>query len=191
MAVVVECRGPGARSWRLAAVVADTWKGFSNLAGLSSTVTFVTVTHAILEDQPSTAKNQVRRSSVIQRRASVTGRARTRACWSRRGLKGERLVVHTCACVSGPTHLRVVGAEPMCPRAHESRWRCARSALQGGKAATPLFALVQVMPCTLSRTSEVPFRVKRSQQTAHTGISTRNPICRKASAPGPPRTLTP
>ena len=48
--------GARVRSWRLAAVVADTWKGFSNLAGLSSTVTFVTVTHAILEPQPSTAK---------------------------------------------------------------------------------------------------------------------------------------
>jgi len=77
------------RSWRLAAVVADTWKGFSNLAGLSSTVTFVTVTHAILEPQPSTAKNQARRSSAIQRRASVKGRARTRACRSRRGRKGD------------------------------------------------------------------------------------------------------
>ena len=40
------------RSWRLAAVVADTWKGFSNLAGLSSTVTFVTVTHAISSPSP-------------------------------------------------------------------------------------------------------------------------------------------
>ena len=66
VAVAVECGGPGVRSWRLAAVVADTWKGFSNLAGLSSTVTFVTVTHAILEPQPSKAKNQAWRWSAVQ-----------------------------------------------------------------------------------------------------------------------------
>lgn len=105
------------RSWRLAAVVADTWKGFSNLAGLSSTVTFVTVTHAILEPQPTKAKNQARRWSAVQRRASVKNRARTRACWSRRGLTGERLVVHICACVSGTAHLRGSGGRaPMSPR---------------------------------------------------------------------------
>ena len=127
VAVAVECGGR-VRSWRLAAVVADTWKGFSNLAGLSSTVTFVTVTHAISSPSPQQL-NWLERSVCGTRRASVKGRARTRACWSRRGLEGERLVVHTCACVSGTTHLRVVGAEPMCPRAHESRWRCARSQL--------------------------------------------------------------
>ena len=136
VAVAVGWGGPGVRSWRLAAVVADTWKGFSNLAGLSSTVTFVTVTHAILEPQPTKAKNQARRWSVVQRRASVKNRARTRACWSRRGLTGERLVVHICACVSGTAHLRGSGGRaPMSPRPVAPCFVCAgrEEGVQAGK----------------------------------------------------------
>ena len=137
------------RSWRLAAVVADTWKGFSNLAGLSSTVTFVTVTHAILEPQPSTAKNQARRSSAVQRRASVKGRARTRTRRNRRARIGERLVVHICACVSGPTHLRVVGAGADVSQSPRSRWRCARSAFAGREGSYPSALVALAKPIAL------------------------------------------
>ena len=130
---------------RLAAVVADTWKGFSNLAGLSSTVTFVTVTHAILEPQPSKANPSATVVCRYKKRVSVKGRARTRACRNRRGLKGDAwscICAHVCAV---PRTYNLWGPSRCVPRkAGASRSAVRAQFTQGVKSATLLALLVAI-----------------------------------------------
>jgi hypothetical protein len=84
------------QKWR-----AVTWKGFSNRAGLSSTVTFVTVTHAILEPHPSTAKTQVRLEVCGTKEQMLSGRRSSHAHagmgGARKGARWSRIYAHACA----------------------------------------------------------------------------------------------
>ena len=160
------------RSWRLAAVVADTWKGFSNLAGLSSTVTFVTVTHAISSPSPQQLrikhggrlryKGGRRSKAVLARAHAGVGGAEKENAWS-------CIRAHVCAvprtCESwGPSR---------CVEAHENAG--------GGARAPPRREGRQLLPGSLllparsssssilfTRTSRVFFRVKR---TAHRNLT--------------------
>ena len=109
--------------WRLAEVAVVTWKGFSNRAGLSSTVTFVTVTHAILEPHPSTAKAQVRREvcGTKEGTRSVEGGARTRACRNWWGLEIGRAGRAYTRMRARDTHLQAgeSGRYVQCALSHE------------------------------------------------------------------------
>lgn len=115
---MLEASGAGAWCWRLAEVAAVTWKGFSNRAGLSSTVTFVTVTHAILEPHPSTAKAQARREvcGTKEGTRSVEGGARTRACRNWWGLEIGRA---GRACVRGTRTCKGRGRYVQAALSHE------------------------------------------------------------------------
>ena len=118
--VVVEGRSAGGLGCGCVVLVAGrsgavTWKGFSNRAGLSSTVTFVTVTHAILEPHPSTAKAQARREvcGTKEGTRSVEGGARTRACRNWWGLEIGRAGRAYTRMRARDTHLQ--GSWPLCP----------------------------------------------------------------------------
>ena len=55
--------------------------------------------------------------------------------------------MHTCACVSGTTHLRVVGAEPMCRSPRKCRWGArARLAGREGSYYPPLYFFLLEVP---------------------------------------------